>query len=271
MASAGTNMRRNCFWIKVLFGEKKDKDSIDQYIFKMLEAQKKKKENANKNEKSSGKEKEDSSKKILHNKQKQKNIHGNKGSNSQLPMKEGKDADDHEQQIIQDEFENLGEDIPLNNSNATLIDNKIDNTCLYPLLHACEVLESEKFKKCSESNIRQDQKDSFEEELPDQQQQDDIDGELELNNTTCEDGLPDNNIVNYGSKLLTRDEKDGNYRITQGIPRSIKFRSIDNLYKCTPRLSPIEDEYNWNRSTEEDQNVNHLANNNGEKDATSFP
>lgn len=39
-----------------------------------------------------------------------------------------------------------------------------------------QVLESEKFKECSESNIRQDQKDSFEEELPDQQQEDDIDG-----------------------------------------------------------------------------------------------
>jgi len=37
--------------------------------------------------------------------------------------------------------------------------------------------------------------------------------------------------MNYGPKLLTRDEKDGNYHITQGIPRSIKFRSIDNLYK----------------------------------------
>ncbi|KAH0655705.1 hypothetical protein KY285_030587 [Solanum tuberosum] len=182
-------------------------------------------------------------------------------------MKERKDADDHEQQIIHSEFESLGEDNPLDNYSATLIDNNIDNTCLYPLLHACEELESEKFKECSESNIRRDQKDSVEEELPDQQQEENIDGELDLNKITCEDGIPDNsdriinkNIINYGSRLLTKNENDGNYHITQGILRSTKFRSIDNLYKCTYRLSPIDDEYNWNRPIEEDPNMNHLTN-----------
>ncbi|KAH0651791.1 hypothetical protein KY284_031703 [Solanum tuberosum] len=185
------------------------------------------------------------------------------------------------------------------NNNSTLIDNNIDNTCLYPLLHACEELESEKFKECNKSNIRRDQKDFVEEELPDQQQEENIDGESDLNKITCEDGIPDNfdriindNIINYGSRLLAKDKNDGNYPITQGIPRSTKFRSIDNLYKCTSRLSPIKDEYNWNRPTEEDPNMNHLANedsssktneknvgcerkgrnNNGEKDVdTSFP
>ncbi|XP_049414621.1 uncharacterized protein LOC125877338 [Solanum stenotomum] len=233
----------------------------------MLEAQKKKKEDAKRNNKSSGKDQENSPKKILQKKRKQKIIYGNKGSNSQLPMKEGKNANDHEQQIIHGEFESLGEDNPLNNSNATLIDNNIDNTCLYPLLHACEELESEKFKECSKSNIKQDQNDSFEEEVADQQQEEDINGDSDLNKITCEDGLPDNsdriinvNIINYGSRLLARDENDGNYHITQGIPRSTKFRSIDNLYKCTSRISPIEDEYNWNFPTKEDPNMNHLAN-----------
>ncbi|KAH0743354.1 hypothetical protein KY290_031347 [Solanum tuberosum] len=240
----------------------------------MLEAQKKNKEDAKRNKKSSGEDQGDSSKKILQNKRKQK--------------------------IIYDEFESLGEDNPLDNSSATLIDNNIDNTCLYPLLHACEELESEKFKQCSESNRRRDQKDSFEDELPDQQQEQNINGESDLNKITCEDGIPDNsdrtindNIINYGSRLLAKDENDGNYHITQGIPRSTKFCSINNLYKCTSRLSPIEDEYyNWNRSTEEDPNLNHLAkddssiktneknvgcerkerNNNGEKDVgTSSP
>ncbi|KAG5580554.1 hypothetical protein H5410_051181 [Solanum commersonii] len=159
-------------------------------------------------------------------------------------------------------------------------------------------LESEKFKECSESNIRQDQKNSLEEEFPNQQQED-IDGESELNKVTCEDGSTDNsdrifndNTMNYGPKLLTRDEKDGNYHITQGIPRSIKFRFIDNLYKCTSRVSPIEDEYSWNCPTKENSNMNYLTNkdssiktnkmsvgcerkdknNNGEKDdATSSP
>ncbi|KAK6784481.1 hypothetical protein RDI58_017936 [Solanum bulbocastanum] len=78
----------------------------------MLEEQKKKKEDVKRNKKSSGKDQENFPKKILQNNRKQK--------------------------IIYVEFESLGEDNPLNNSNATLIDNNIDNTCLYPLLHACE-------------------------------------------------------------------------------------------------------------------------------------
>ncbi|KAH0657085.1 hypothetical protein KY285_031967 [Solanum tuberosum] len=114
---------------------------MTKYMPNMLEEQKKNKENAKRNMKSSGEDQGDSSKKILQNKRKQKIIYG--------------------------EFESLGEDNPLDNYSATLIDNNIDNTCLYPLLHACE---------------------------------------------------------------------------------------------CTSRLSPIEDEYNWNRPTEEDLNMNHLAN-----------
>ncbi|KAH0776589.1 hypothetical protein KY290_008000 [Solanum tuberosum] len=97
------------------------------------------------------------------------------------------------------------------------------------LVDTSEVVENEIFKEPNGSSIKNDQKDSFEEELPEQQQQD-INGELELNKVTCEAILNDS-IINCGSKLLTRDEKDGNYRVTQGIPRSIKFRCINNLYK----------------------------------------
>ncbi|TMW97595.1 hypothetical protein EJD97_005260, partial [Solanum chilense] len=145
------------------------------YMPNMLEAEKKKKEDSKRNEKSFGEDQGDSSKKILQNRRKQKIIYGNKGSNSQLSLKKRKDAD-YEQQIIHAEFESLGEDNPLDNYNATLIKNNIDNTCLYPLLQACEELESEKFKEPGESNIRWDQEDSFEEELPDQQQEENIDG-----------------------------------------------------------------------------------------------
>nr|XP_019070331.1 uncharacterized protein LOC104648452 [Solanum lycopersicum] len=229
----------------------------------MLEAEKKKKEDSKRNEKYSGEDKGDSSKKILQNRRKQEIIYGNKGSNSQLSLKEMKDAD-NEKQIIHAEFESLGEDNPLDDYNATLINNNIDNTCLYPLLQACEELESEKFNERNESNIRWDQEDSFEKEHPDQQQEGNIDGESNLNQIACEDGNPDNyhhiiknNIINYGSRLLAKDENGGNYHFTQGLPRSTKFRSIGNLYKCTSRLSPIEDEYNWNHLTKKDPNMNH--------------
>ncbi|KAG5616308.1 hypothetical protein H5410_016132 [Solanum commersonii] len=84
-------------------------------------------------------------------------------------------------------------------------------------------------------------------------------GKPELNRVTCEDSLSDNfdrilkdSNANYGSKLWRRDEKDGNYCIMKGIPRSIKFRSINNLYKCTNRISPVDDEYTWNLSSDED-------------------
>ncbi|KAG5576796.1 hypothetical protein H5410_056930, partial [Solanum commersonii] len=124
------------------------------------------------------------------------------------------------------------------------------------LVDTCEVIENEIFKEPNGSNIKSDQKNSFEEELPEQQHQD-INGELELKKVTCEAILNDN-IINCGSKLLTRDEKDGNYHVTQGIPRSIKFRCINNLYKCTERLSSVGAEFSWNLPTKEDSNMHHL-------------
>ncbi|TMW91373.1 hypothetical protein EJD97_014420, partial [Solanum chilense] len=153
------------------------------------------------------------------------------------------------------DFESFGED---NHYSATQIENNAVNTCLYPLLPACEELESEKFKEYSEINISRDQNDSFVEELLDERKEI-IDGEPDINKITCEADIPDNSDhimnenINYGSRFLAKDENGGNYRITQGMPRSIKFRSINNIYKCTLRLSPIEDEYNWNRPIEEDQ------------------
>ncbi|KAK4339132.1 hypothetical protein RND71_040594 [Anisodus tanguticus] len=125
-------------------------------------------------------------------------------------------------------------------------------------------LENHNSQVHNEGKTGKDQEDSIEEELPDQQQQQkDIAGEHELNRVTGEDSLPDNsdhvlndNDDNCGSKLLIRDENDRNYRITQEIPRSITFRSIINLYKCTNRLSAVEEEYNWNLLIEEDPNTN---------------
>ncbi|KAG5605250.1 hypothetical protein H5410_026742, partial [Solanum commersonii] len=71
------------------------------------------------------------------------------------------------------------------------------------------------------------------------------------------DHILNENIVNYGSSLLKRYENDGNYHIMQGIPRSIKFRSIDNLYKCTNRLSLVISKFKRNLSTKKDSNMNH--------------
>ena len=62
-------------------------------------------------------------------------------------------------------------------------------------------------------------------------------GELDINKIKCEDDIPDNSNhirnenINYGSRLLAKDENSGNYHITQGMSRSIKFRSINNIYK----------------------------------------
>ncbi|KAG5568472.1 hypothetical protein H5410_064510 [Solanum commersonii] len=131
------------------------------------------------------------------------------------------------------------------------------------LLDLCEVaIQNEITKERDGSKTTKDQEDSIQEKL-----QEDITGEPELNKVTGEDSLSNNpdhplneNDVNPGSKLLTRDENDGTYRIMQGIPRSKIFRSISNLYKCTTSLSPVENEYNWNlrrgKDSWEDPNMN---------------
>ena len=66
----------------------------------------------------------------------------------------------------------------------------------------------------------------------------DFSGERELNKVTCEDSpsndsdyILNGNDANCGSKLLTRDQNNGNYCIMQGIPKSLKFCSISDLYK----------------------------------------
>lgn len=63
----------------------------------------------------------------------------------------------------------------------------------------------------------------------------------ELNKVACEDIFSNNfdrilydSYANYGSKLWIGNNKDGHYQIRRGIPRSIKFRSITNLYKVIP-------------------------------------
>ncbi|KAM3377613.1 hypothetical protein P3S68_010026 [Capsicum galapagoense] len=61
-------------------------------------------------------------------------------------------------------------------------------------------------------------------------------------------GSNDSNIqdndAGSGSKLPVRDEEG--HHVKKGISKKkkIKFHSITDLYKCTDRLSPVEDEYN---------------------------
>ncbi|KAH0780691.1 hypothetical protein KY290_000289 [Solanum tuberosum] len=173
------------------------------------------------------------------------------------------------------EFESLGD----NRSKLSPKENKdeedhlnkgiLERIMFQPLIDLCEaIIQKEITGEHNGNETRKDQENSIEDELLEQQQQNII-GEPELNKVIGEDNLSNNsyrfsndNGVNCGSKLLTRAENNGNYRITQGLPRSTKFRSISNLYKCTTRLSLVEDEYNWNLSrgkdSLEDSNMNCL-------------
>nr|XP_016449187.1 PREDICTED: probable WRKY transcription factor protein 1 [Nicotiana tabacum] len=232
-------------------------------------------------------------------------ISQNKRSEVHNTNKTGKDEADtsketlpekQKQNAIQGDFESkivTGEDSLVDNSNHTIMDNNNDNrlklstkdkedqnyhinqrisksTMFDSLIKLCEAIQNKRPEENNGSNTRKGQHVSSEEELDDQQEEEekDINGEFEVNRVTREDRLPDNfdYNANSGSKLLTRDEKDKKYYITQGIPRSIKFRSMTNLYKYTTRLSPVEDEYNWNlpigenpnmsiRSTKEDSSI----------------
>ncbi|KAL3347871.1 hypothetical protein AABB24_021491 [Solanum stoloniferum] len=117
-------------------------------------------------------------------------------------------------------------------------------------------LESQISKVHNKGKTRKDQVNTFEEMVPNKQKQKFIHGEPEVKKVKGEDSLSmnfdrvlNNNGANRGSKLLTRDKNEENYRMTQDIPRSLKFCSITDLYmKHTTRLSPVEDEYNWNLS-----------------------
>ncbi|KAK4734173.1 hypothetical protein R3W88_008434 [Solanum pinnatisectum] len=167
-------------------------------------------------------------------------------------MTEGKDLDNHVQQEIRENAMFSSDIIDLT---IKPVDKNKKKTYK-------KVTQNERLEEKKEIKKKREQSDFFEEKTPQNQQQEeecDINGKLELNRITCEDSLPDNfghilkdSNANYGSKLWRRDEKDGNYCIMQGIPRSIKFRSINNLYKCTNRISPVEDEYTWNLSSDED-------------------
>ncbi|KAH0730174.1 hypothetical protein KY289_001362 [Solanum tuberosum] len=121
-----------------------------------------------------------------------------------------------------------------------------------------ELIQNERSKEYNESINGKEQDDSQEEEpfeKQQHQQRDDINGGLEHTIITSNDSLPDDtdlirkdNNTDNGSKVFIIDEKDQNYyRLKQGVPRSIKFRSINNIYKHTKRLSSPEAEYNWSR------------------------
>ncbi|KAG5628896.1 hypothetical protein H5410_000613, partial [Solanum commersonii] len=124
------------------------------------------------------------------------------------------------------------------NVNRTLMENTDEEDHLNKGISEGILFES-LFDLCeNKTKVKQGRtKRSTEEELPDQQQQN-ITGEPELNKVTSVDIFLNNfdcalndNYANCGSKLLRRDENDGNYHIVQGIPRSKTFHSISSLYK----------------------------------------
>uniref|UniRef100_M1DY32 Uncharacterized protein n=1 Tax=Solanum tuberosum TaxID=4113 RepID=M1DY32_SOLTU len=217
------------------------------------------------------KTKEKNCKKVIHDERSKeynesKNEKEQKASFEEEPLEK-----QHQQQDINAEFESLGD----NRSKLSPKENKDEEDHLnkgiserimfQPLIDLCEaIIQKEITGEHNGNETRKDQVNSIEDELHEQQQQNII-GEPELNKVMGEDNLSNNsycfsndNGVNCGSKLLTRDANNGNYRITQGLPRSTKFRSISNLYKCTMRLSLVEDEYNWNLSRGKDSNMNCL-------------
>lgn len=114
----------------------------------------------------------------------------------------------------------------------------IQSTMFKFLCNLCEVIiQNEMSEEYDGSKTTKDQEDSIKEKLPDHQQQQGITGMSELNIVNNEDSLSNNpgrvlngNDANPGSKLLIKDENDGSYHITQGIPSSIKFCCISNLY-----------------------------------------
>ncbi|KAK6802578.1 hypothetical protein RDI58_000358 [Solanum bulbocastanum] len=234
-----------------------------------------------------GKNKEENCKKVIHDERSKeynesKNEKEQKVSNNtdhirkdQVNIFEETLPNKLKRNIIHAEFKSLGD----NRSKLSPKENKdeedhlnkgiSDRIMFQSLIDLCEVIiQKEITGEHNVSETRKDQENSIEEELLKQQQQNII-GEPELNKVIGKDNLSNNsyhfsndNGVNCGSKLLTRDKNNGNYRITQGIPRSKKFRSISNLYKCTTRLSLVEDEYNWNLSrgkdSVEDSNMNFM-------------
>lgn len=132
-----------------------------------------------------------------------------------------------------------------------------------------KVTQNKRPEEKNEGKKQREKEDSFEEDMsqnhhPQQQQNEHEKNDVaELNKVACEDIFSNNfdrilydSYANHGSKLWIGNKKDGHYQIRRGIPRSIKFRSITNLYKCTRRISPVEDEYKWNPSIEKDSNMN---------------
>ncbi|OIT07636.1 hypothetical protein A4A49_63313, partial [Nicotiana attenuata] len=256
-------------------------DIPTQYMFNLHPSQKKNKKDTSKkmiqnqrskvqNDGKTGKDQAGSSKETLPVKQKQKgddfqsNIvlgessladnsnralrDNNVDSSSKLLMKDGKDADCEAQQGIPEST--------LLSSNNIIDPNKSPSENKEESYK--DVTQNERPPEQNGSKNEKEHEGSFEEELLEKQQQEDINGDqFEVNRVTGEDRLSDDldYNVNSGSKLLTRDEKDKKYYIKQGIPRSIKFRSMTNLYKHTNRLSPVEDEYNWSLPIGENPNT----------------
>ncbi|KAG5632058.1 hypothetical protein H5410_003775, partial [Solanum commersonii] len=156
----------------------------------------------------------------------------NEGSNSKRPIKDGKYANYHVQQGIRESKMNSSNTIELT---ITSLDKNQQESCK-------EVIKNERSKEYNESiNEKEQDGSQWEEpfEAQQHQQPEDFNGGLEHTIITSNDSLPkdtdlirkDNN-TDSGSKVFIIDEKDQNYcRLKQGVPRSIKFRSIINIYK----------------------------------------
>ncbi|XP_059311248.1 ATP-dependent RNA helicase drs1-like [Lycium ferocissimum] len=161
-------------------------------------------------------------------------------------LKEGKDADYHVQQEMAESTVQSSNTIDL--TIKSLHKNKKES--------CKEMIQNGRPEESNESKKEKEQEGSFQEQealLEKRQAEEDINDEFELNIIISNDNLLDNtnstmkdNNDDNGLNLPTRDEKGQSYyRLKQGIPRSAKFRSIINIYKCTNRLSSPEDEYNW--------------------------
>ncbi|XP_059309676.1 uncharacterized protein LOC132060749 [Lycium ferocissimum] len=150
----------------------------------------------------------------------------------------GKDADYH---VLQGILECTINSSNITNRNITSRD-KNKEECFKRVIH------NERSEEQYGSKKKKEQEGSFKEEPLEKQQEkeEDINGVSELNIITSNDSLPHNidhnlkgNNADSGLKLVIY------YRLKQGIPRSTNFHSIDNINKCTNRISSPEEEHNW--------------------------
>ncbi|KAH0715065.1 hypothetical protein KY284_007970 [Solanum tuberosum] len=141
--------------------------------------------------------------------------------------KRGKDQEGTSEEILHNKHKDInsksesnGEDNPSNNLNRTM-DNNVDNTndekdeefhvskgisrkeVYGPVITICKLLHNEMFEECNGINTRKNQNNSFEEELPDQQQQENINSLIETSEEVENEILEEPNRSN-----IRKDKKD---------------------------------------------------------------